>query len=85
MNLCLSGNSGISAPLRTIGGSSRQAMTRMRPESSSRNIVSGCVGIWASPSPPCNRAAKIFPPAWIARRMKPRSTSAKMSVTSKVV
>ena len=60
--MCLPGNSGITAPLSTMGGSSRQAMTRMRPESSSRNMVSGWVGNWASPRPPSSLAAKIFPP-----------------------
>ena len=49
---CLSGNSGIAAPLSTMGASSRQAMTRTRPRSSSRKVVSGCVGCWARPATP---------------------------------
>ena len=76
------GTAGSSAPESTIGGSSRQAMTRMRPESSSRNVVSGCVGCWASPATPATLTAKTLPPASSARRMKPRSTPAQMSETS---
>ena len=45
---CLSGNSGIVARLSTMGASSRQAITRTRPCSSSRKVASGCVGCCAS-------------------------------------
>ena len=45
---CLSGNSGIAAPLSTMGASSRQAMTRTRPRNSSRKVASGCVGCCAN-------------------------------------